>query len=35
LNKLLDNFSLKLGTSPCMPIHSNLEVHPLALCAVE
>jgi len=35
LNKLLDNFSLKLSTSPCAPIHSNLEVHPLSLCAVE
>ena len=35
LNKLLDNFSLKLSASPCAPIHSNLEVHPLSLCAVE
>jgi hypothetical protein len=35
LNKLLDNFSLKLSASPCAPIHSNLEVHPLSLCPVE
>jgi hypothetical protein len=35
LNKLLDNFGLRLSASPCQPIHSNLEVHPLALCPVE
>jgi hypothetical protein len=35
LNKLLDNFGLKLSASPCQPIHSNLEVHPLALCRAE
>jgi hypothetical protein len=35
LNKLLDNFGLKLSTSPCAPIHSNLEVHPLSLCGAE
>jgi hypothetical protein len=35
LNKLLDNFGLKLGAAPCQPIHSNLEVHPLSLCRAE
>jgi hypothetical protein len=35
LNKLLDNFGLKLGASPCRPIHSNLEIHPLSLCPAE
>jgi hypothetical protein len=35
LNRLLDNFSLRLSTQPCRPIHSNLEVHALSLCPVE
>ena len=35
LNKLMDNFSLRLSTSSCEPIHSNLEDHPLSLCPVE
>jgi hypothetical protein len=35
LNRLLDNFGLRLSTSPCRPIHSNLEVHALGLCPVE
>jgi hypothetical protein len=35
LNKLLDNFGLELSASPCRPIHSNLEVHPLSLCPAE
>jgi hypothetical protein len=35
LNKLLGNFDLKLGASPCAQIHSNLEIHPLSLCRAE
>jgi hypothetical protein len=35
LNMLLDNFGLKLSPSPCLPIHSNLEVHVLSLCLAE
>jgi hypothetical protein len=35
LNKLMDNFSLRLSASSCEPIHSNLEDHPLSLCPVE
>jgi hypothetical protein len=35
LNKLLDNFGLNLSASPCQPIYSNLEVHPLSLCRAE
>jgi hypothetical protein len=35
LNKLLDNFGLKLEASPCQPIRSNLEIHPLSLCRAE
>jgi hypothetical protein len=35
LNILLDNFGLKLSASPCLPIHSNLEVHVLSLCPAE
>ena len=35
LNSLLGNFSLKLATAPCQPIHANLEVHALSLCPVE
>ena len=34
LNKLLKHFDLQLGTSPCQPIHSNLEVEALSLCPV-
>jgi hypothetical protein len=32
LNTLLANFGLRLSPAPCAPIHSNLEVEPLALC---
>ena len=32
LNALLAKFKLKLGASPCQPIHSNLEVEALSLC---
>ncbi len=35
LNALLGNFGLKLSASPCLPIHSNLEVHVLSLCPAE
>jgi hypothetical protein len=35
LNMLLDNFGLKLGPLPCLPIHSNLEVQLLSLCPAE
>ena len=35
LNALLDNFGLKLSASPCLPIHSNLEVQALSLCPAE
>jgi hypothetical protein len=35
LNRLLDNFGLRLSPSPCRPIHSNLEDHALSLCAAE
>jgi hypothetical protein len=35
LNKLLGNFDLRLSASPCQPIHSNLEVHPLSVCRAE
>ncbi len=34
LNKLLEHFDLQLGTLPCRPIHSNLEVEALSLCPV-
>jgi hypothetical protein len=33
LNKLLGQFDLRLSTSPCQPIHSNLEDEALSLCA--
>jgi hypothetical protein len=32
LNALLAPFDLKLGTSPCLPIETNLEGHALSLC---
>ncbi len=35
LNALLGNFGLKLSAAPCLPIHSNLEVHVLSLCPAE
>ncbi len=35
LNKLLANFNLTLSPLPCEPIHSNLEVDALSLCAAE
>jgi hypothetical protein len=34
LNALLTHFDLKLGTSPCEPIRTNLTGHDLSLCAV-
>lgn len=33
-NALLAQFGLQLSSSPCRPIHSNLEVHVLSLCAL-
>jgi hypothetical protein len=35
LNKLLSNFNLRLGASPCAPIHSNLEDQALSLCPAQ
>jgi hypothetical protein len=35
LNRLLAHFDERLSGAPCQPIHSNLEVHALSLCAVE
>jgi hypothetical protein len=32
---LLEQFGLRLSTSPCQPIRSNLEEQPLSLCPVE
>jgi hypothetical protein len=32
LNDILRHFDLKLGSTPCRPITSNLEEHPLSLC---
>src|SRR5215470_13479489 len=34
LNRLLGQFGLRLGASPCEPIWSNLEGHALSLCKV-
>jgi hypothetical protein len=34
LNRLLGQFDLRLGASPCQPISSNLEGHALSLCRV-
>jgi hypothetical protein len=34
LNRLLGQFGLRLGASPCEPIWSNLEGHALSLCRV-
>jgi hypothetical protein len=34
LSSLLSQFDLKLDDSPCAPIWSNLQVHPLGLCRI-
>lgn len=34
MNSLVEQFGLRLSTSPCQPIRSNLEEHALSLCPV-